>query len=84
MFRIDQYASGCAAQVLVDGLSADAELASKGRLRDTLGCSVAQLRYLFGREGSFAAAVGTALFGQGNTVALTLFDQSPFNSRTRP
>jgi hypothetical protein len=51
---------------------------------DTLGCSVAQLRYLFGSEGSFAAAVGTALFGQGNTVALTLFDQSPFNSRTRP
>jgi hypothetical protein len=70
--------------VLVDGLSADAELASQGRLRDTLGCSVAQLRYLFGSEESFAAAVGTALFGQGNTVALTLFDQSPFNSRTRP
>ena len=67
------------AQVLVDGLAADAELTGQCCLRGTVAGPLMQFGHLLLAEGLPAAAVRAALLGQLDPFALPFADQGTFD-----
>src|SRR5665213_4161770 len=63
------------AQILIQRLAADAELARKLRFLLTALSSSLKLNHLIGRQRRFAPAISTALLGERDALALPLADE---------